>query len=98
MLRKSPASIILIGSMYGVVGSYPDVYEGVSIASPVAYQALKGGIIQMARHLAVYWAKDGIRVNCLSPGPFPGQQAPADLVERLKAKSPAGTHGNAPGT
>jgi NAD(P)-dependent dehydrogenase (short-subunit alcohol dehydrogenase family) len=88
VLRKAPASIVLIGSMYGVVGSYPDVYAGVSIANPVAYQVLKGGIIQMARHLAVYWARDGVRVNCLSPGPFPGPQAPAELIERLRMKSP----------
>lgn len=86
--RKTPASIILIGSMYGVVGSYPDAYEGISIASPVAYQTLKGGIIQMSRHLAVYWAKDDVRVNCLSPGPFPGRNASAELVERLRTKSP----------
>ena len=37
-------SIVMIGSMYGVVGSYPDAYEGVSVASPVQYHALKGGI------------------------------------------------------
>ena len=91
--RQAPASIILLGSMYGVVGSYPDAYEGVSTASPVAYHALKGGIIQMTRHLAVYWAADGVRVNCLSPGPFPGPQAPAEIVERLKTKSPLGRMG-----
>lgn len=91
--RSGPASIIMIGSMYGVVGSYPDAYEGVSVASPVAYHALKGGIVQMTRHLAVYWAKAGVRVNCLSPGPFPGEKAPAVVVERLTAKSPMGRIG-----
>ncbi len=91
--RQVAASIILVGSMYGVVGSYPDVYTGISIASPVAYQTLKGSIIQMARHLAVYWAQDGVRVNCLSPGPFPGPQVPAELVGRLKTKSPMGRMG-----
>jgi gluconate 5-dehydrogenase len=79
--------------MYGVVGSYPDAYEGVSIANPAAYQTLKGGVIQLTRHLAVYWAKDNVRVNCLSPGPFPGPQAPAALIERLKTKSPMGRMG-----
>ena len=59
-----------------------------SVASPVAYHALKGGIVQMTRHLAVYWARDGVRVNCLSPGPFPSDNAPAELVTRLKEKSP----------
>lgn len=91
--RQAAASIILLGSMYGVVGSYPDAYAGVCGANPVAYQALKGGIIQMTRHLAVYWAPDRVRVNCLSPGPFPGPNAPAELVTRLKAKSPLGRMG-----
>lgn len=86
--RDTQGSIVLLGSMYGVVGSYPDAYDGVAPASPVAYHALKGGIVQMTRHLAVYWAKDRVRVNCLSPGPFPSDKAPPEMVERLKAKSP----------
>jgi NAD(P)-dependent dehydrogenase (short-subunit alcohol dehydrogenase family) len=82
------ASVIVVGSMYGVVGSYPEVYEGINPANPVAYQVLKGGLAQMVRHLAVYWARDGVRVNCLSPGPFPAPSAPAALVERLESRSP----------
>src|SRR5262245_23107603 len=54
--RGAPASIVLLGSMYGLVGSYPEAYEGICPASPVAYHALKGGILQMTRHLAAYWA------------------------------------------
>jgi gluconate 5-dehydrogenase len=85
--RHAPASIIMLGSTYGLVGSYPDAYEPGS-ASPVAYHALKGGILQMTRHLAVYWAADRVRVNALSPGPFPSSSAPTKLIETLKAKSP----------
>lgn len=91
--HQTRGSIILLGSMYGVVGSYPAVYEELGPASPVAYQALKGGVIQMARHLAVYWAKDGIRVNCLSPGPFPSPTANAELVQRLEPRVPLGRIG-----
>lgn len=91
--RGGGASVVMIGSMYGVVGSYPEAYEGVVPASPVAYHALKGGIVHMTRHLGVYWAKDGVRVNCLSPGPFPGPAANATMVERLTAKSPMGRMG-----
>lgn len=86
--RGRAASIILIGSMYGVVGSYPDAYENLVPASSVAYHAQKGAVVHMTRHLAVYWAKDNIRVNCLSPGPFPGPKANAEMVKRLNAKSP----------
>jgi gluconate 5-dehydrogenase len=86
--RKGGASIILLGSMYGVVGSYPDAYAGITVASPAAYHALKSGIVHLTRHLAVYWAADEVRVNCLSPGPFPGEKADPRMVERLCTKSP----------
>jgi NAD(P)-dependent dehydrogenase (short-subunit alcohol dehydrogenase family) len=92
--RRAAASIILLGSMYGVVGSYPDAYEGICAASPVAYHALKGAIVQMTRHLAVYWAKDGVRVNCLSPGPFPSAKAAPEMVARLRDKCPLGRMGS----
>ena len=87
--RGSAASVVMLGSMYGQVASYPDSYAGVCNASPAAYHALKGGIIHLTRHLAIYWAADGVRVNCLSPGPFPNMaKAPAAMVERLCARSP----------
>ena len=86
--NKKRASIIMLGSMYGMVASYPECYEGICMASPAAYHALKGGILQLTRHLAVYWAADAVRVNALSPGPFPSPTIPADIIERLSAKSP----------
>ncbi len=94
--RSASGSVIFLGSMYGLVGSYPDAYAGIRPASPVAYHALKGGLIQMTRHLAVYWAPDKVRVNCLSPGPFP-TQTPANekLIENLTQHSPMGRMGHA---
>jgi len=92
--RGVPASVIMLGSMYGLVASYPDAYEGVSAPSPVTYHAFKGGVMQMTRHLATYWACDGVRVNSLCPGPFPNPAgAPAAMVERLCTKSPMGRMG-----
>ena len=91
--RNSAGSIVLLGSMYGLVGSYPDAYAAVCAASPVAYHTLKGGIVHMSRHLGVYWAKDKVRVNCLSPGPFPPERISRTLVERLRTKSPMGRMG-----
>lgn len=86
--RGKPASVIMLGSMYGEAASYPQVYEGIGPASSVAYHALKGGILHMTRHLAVYWAGDRVRVNSLSPGPFPDPAVSSALVERLEAHSP----------
>ena len=87
--RGAPASIINIGSMYGQVGSYPEAYEGIAPASSVAYHALKGGTIHMTRNMAVYYARDRVRVNCLSPGPFPIiGEVPNEMVRRLEQNSP----------
>jgi gluconate 5-dehydrogenase len=84
-------AIINIGSMYGVVGSYPDAYQGLDFGSPPNYHALKGAVVHLTRHLAVYWAKDNVRVNCLSPGPFPRpetrSQSP-EFIRRLESHSP----------
>jgi gluconate 5-dehydrogenase len=94
---QRPASIVMLGSMYGKVASYPDVYAEIGSASSVAYQCLKAGVAQMARHLAVYWAPDRVRVNTLSPGPFPNPDtADPQLLERLVAKSPMGRIGHPP--
>lgn len=94
--RQAPGSIINIASMYGVVGSYPDAYTGLGINSPPNYHGLKGGLIHLTRHLAVYWAKDNVRVNAISPGPFPAPRVSGpmpEFIERLEAKSPMGRMG-----
>lgn len=94
--REASGSIINIGSMYGVVASYPEAYVGLPTNSPPNYHGLKGGIVHLTRHLAVYWAKDNVRVNCISPGPFPKQVTIDSLPEfigRLETKSPMGRMG-----
>lgn len=94
--RGAPGSIINISSMYGVVGSYPDAYTDLPVNSPPNYHGLKGGLVHLTRHLAVYWAKDHIRVNCIAPGPFPTDKTQARLPEfigRLDTKSPMGRMG-----
>ena len=86
--RGVGGAVVNIGSMYGQVASYPDSYAGACIASPVAYHSLKGGTIHMTRHMAAYWAEDNVRVNCLSPGPFPKDDANGEMVRRLSSKLP----------
>ena len=94
--RRAPGSIINIGSMYGVVASYPDAYTDLPINSPPNYHGLKGGIVHLTRHLAAYWAADGVRVNTISPGPFPSPKVKdrlPEFIERLDAKVPMGRMG-----
>ncbi|MBI3962894.1 MAG: SDR family oxidoreductase [Deinococcus sp.] len=95
-MRHTGGSIINIASMYGLVASYPEVYVGYNINSPPNYHAAKGALIHLTRHLAAYWARDGIRVNTISPGPFPPDRissAMPDFIPRLEAKVPMGRIG-----
>ncbi|TVY62900.1 D-arabinitol 2-dehydrogenase [ribulose-forming] [Lachnellula suecica] len=60
MERKSPGSMVFIGSMSGAV---------VNVPQPQApYNAAKAAVRHLASSLAVEWAHAGIRVNCISPG------------------------------
>ena len=63
LLRAAPsASVINVASVYGLVGS----------RSPMAaYNATKAALINLTRHLAAVWGRDGVRVNALAPGYFP---------------------------
>ena len=58
MLKAGGGKIITIGSMMSIFAS--------AYAAP--YAASKGAIVQMARSMAVAWAKDNIQVNTILPG------------------------------
>lgn len=94
--RQVGGSIINIASMYGVVASYPDAYTDLPVNSPPNYHGLKGGLVHLTRHLAAYWAKDKIRVNAISPGPFPTDKTQnrfPEFISRLEQKVPMGRMG-----
>jgi NAD(P)-dependent dehydrogenase (short-subunit alcohol dehydrogenase family) len=92
MRASRSGSIINIGSTYGMVGPDFSIYEGLDMTTPAAYAAIKGGIVNLTRYLASYYAKDGIRVNCVSPGGIANNQ-PALFVQRYEAKTPLGRMG-----
>ena len=60
---------------------------------PVAYSAIKGGIIAYSKYLASYYAKDNIRVNCVSPGGILDKQ-PDRFMKQYAAKTPLGRMGS----
>jgi NAD(P)-dependent dehydrogenase (short-subunit alcohol dehydrogenase family) len=82
------ASIVNIGSIYGMVGPDWGLYGDTKMSNPAAYGATKGGVIQLTRWLATTMAPN-IRVNAVSPGGiFRGQ--PNSFVKKYEARTPLG--------
>jgi NAD(P)-dependent dehydrogenase (short-subunit alcohol dehydrogenase family) len=90
------SSIVNVASMYGSVSPDPAVYGDSGNNNPAHYGATKGGLIQLTRYLACHLGARGIRVNSVSPGPFPRSEASkraADFSQRLAVKVPIGRIG-----
>ena len=60
-LLKTKGNIVTMSSVLGLVGSQ-DLYD------THAYMTTKAGIIGLTRNIAAYYAKDGLRANCVAPG------------------------------
>ncbi|MEU8176988.1 3-oxoacyl-ACP reductase [Microbispora hainanensis] len=74
MQRQGKGSIINTASFVAVMGS---------ATSQISYTASKGGVLAMSRELGVQFAREGIRVNALCPGPVD-----TPLLRELFAKDP----------
>ena len=92
MVKAGSGKIINIGSMMSVFAS--------AYATP--YATSKGGIVQLARSMAVAWAKDNIQVNTILPGWIDtdltrkAREEVPGLHDRVLARTPAQRWG-APG-
>jgi len=74
MQRGGRGSIINTASFVATMGA---------ATSQISYTASKGGVLAMSRELGVQFAREGIRVNALSPGPVN-----TPLLQELFAKDP----------
>ncbi|SFE52901.1 3-oxoacyl-ACP reductase [Blastococcus tunisiensis] len=75
MQRQGKGSIINTASFVAVMGA---------ATSQISYSASKGGVLSMSRELGVQFAREGIRVNALCPGPVN-----TPLLQELFASDPA---------
>jgi len=60
MLEQKRGSIINTASFVAMMGA---------ATSQISYSASKGGVVSMSRELGVQFARQGVRVNALCPGP-----------------------------
>jgi NAD(P)-dependent dehydrogenase (short-subunit alcohol dehydrogenase family) len=74
MLEQGRGSIINTASFVAVMGA---------ATSQISYSASKGGVLSMSRELGVQFARQGVRVNALCPGPVN-----TPLLQELFAKDP----------
>ena len=68
MIPQKSGSIINVASVAGLRGQLGGMQT-------IAYNASKGGIVNLTRALAAEWAKYNIRVNALAPGFFPSKMS-----------------------
>lgn len=91
MENSGKGSIVNISSMYGIVSPQPNLYDDFSqFHNPPAYGVSKAGVIQFSKYAACHLAKYNIRVNCISPGPFPTElvQNHKKFVNELEKRVP----------
>ena len=96
MAKNETSSIINIASIYGQVSPDPSIYDDSGYNSPPQYGAGKAAIIQYTKYMACHLAQKNIRVNAISPGPFPKPdvQQNTNFMNNLKKKIPLGRVGN----
>lgn len=81
--KNGGGNIINIGSIYGAMAPRFEIYADTPMTMPVEYAAIKSAIIQLTKYFAQYFKKDGIRVNCISPGGILDKQA-ASFLQQYK--------------
>ncbi|MDK9696777.1 MAG: SDR family oxidoreductase [Siculibacillus sp.] len=90
-LKATRGVIVNVASMYGIVAPDHRLYDGERYANPPSYGSAKAGVLQLTRYLASFLSPHGIRVNCISPGPFPYESTQREnpaFIERLAGKNP----------
>ena len=96
LLIPRKGNILNIASMYGHVAPDYRMYDSELLANPPSYGAAKAGVIQLTKYLASFLSPYSIRVNSVSPGPFPFESTQVEnpnFISRLSAKNPLGRIG-----
>ncbi|MHB1191376.1 MAG: SDR family NAD(P)-dependent oxidoreductase [Armatimonadota bacterium] len=88
-------SIINIGSIQGMVGPDPTIYEGTEMNGWYPdYFFHKGGMVNLTRFMASYYGKSGVRCNCILPGGLLTENLPERFVRQYSEKTCLGMMAN----
>lgn len=82
-----PRAIVNFSSLYGVRSPKHFLYRAQE--KHIGYTISKHGVVGLTRHLATYWAKRNLRVNCLIPGGVQHQQG-EEFLRGYAAEVPVG--------
>ncbi len=82
MIRNGQGAIISVASIYGIVGA----------ENRAAYLASKGGVANMTRGMALDYAAENIRVNCICPGFTDTPLVRSIIKTQAERQSLAGRH------
>lgn len=93
MAEQGSGSVVNIGSIYGMGGPHLEFYEGTNMATSPDYYFHKAGMVNMTRYYAATLGRQGVRVNCLSPGGFFNNQ-PEEFVRRYVEQTFLGRMGD----
>ncbi|NNP69396.1 SDR family oxidoreductase [Acinetobacter sp. Ac_5812] len=85
--EKQDASIINIASMYAMVSPDQSIYVSSKDTNPPFYGAAKAALLQWTKYAACEFGAEKIRVNAISPGPFPSEQVQITAPSFIKTLS-----------
>ncbi len=109
MEKQNSGNLILLSSIYGVIGNDQRIYENSNLSelytnnesqdenkiySHSVYPVVKGGVISLTRYLASYWGEKNIRVNSISPGGVFHEKENEIFVKKYSKKVPLGRKAN----
>ncbi len=95
MSSRGSGSIINIGSIQGMVGPDPTIYEGTAMSGWYPdYFFHKGGMINFTRFVASYYGAHGVRCNCICPGGYETPNHPPAFVRNYSARTFLGRMAN----
>ena len=82
--NKVKGSIVLVNSIYGLLGQDKNLYKNTNLKPNPIYSLIKSGLIGYTKNLASYYGEYGIRVNTIISGGIEGHIAGSKNYQNKK--------------